>query len=275
MIITCLKCKTSYEVDDKLISEDGKKVHCSNCGEIWVVYKEKPTQEAEKTEKAIISPPINESTIKEEVIPANNFEKDDEPVIETVEYQDEIKRNKKDKEISADNIDEIFSSFSIRRGRDIDVDSYTPEPKKKGSGKLVNAFFFFLSFLIVVAFCLYYLRFDITKNYPITKPLYEKLNINATYFGQGLVFKDVTKLEYDDGFYPQMIITGFIVNQNKEETSVPTISVKFLNADNEMVEEIRYNTRVQSLEPGDVVQFDVSLDKPEIPIKYVEITFVK
>ena len=35
MIIQCPNCKTKFKVDNNLIPSDGKKVKCSQCGEIW------------------------------------------------------------------------------------------------------------------------------------------------------------------------------------------------------------------------------------------------
>ncbi|MDR1694138.1 MAG: zinc-ribbon domain-containing protein [Lactobacillaceae bacterium] len=260
MIITCPKCKTSYEVDDKLITAEGKKVHCFNCGEIWVEYKKNEALSKEKTKKLTVR---TEETVVE----------NEEPIIDPAVFKDEIKRTKKEKDFDADNIDEIFSSFSVRKERDFD--NYKPAPKKCDCGRFANVLLFLLSLLVVVAFCLYYLRYEITKNYPAAKPIYEKLGIEASYFGQGLVFEDVTKLEYDDGFYPQMIVTGFITNKNKARSAIPTISVKFFDDNDLLIEDIWYNTRVGALSYNESVQFDVSLDKPDVPIKYVIVTFVK
>lgn len=289
MIITCPKCKTSYEVDDKLISEETKKVHCSNCGEIWVVEKEKAEKKSKKVEEPKVSlvdtikkePTIETPIEVTEKIIEQKLEEDiptvsvsEEPILDPMIFKTEIKRSKKDKEISTENIDEIFSSFSIRSDKHNDED-YEPAKKKKHSGSFINIFFFLLSLLIIIGFCLYYLRFDISKNYPQTRDLYERLGIESTYFGQGLVFEDVTKLEYDDGFFPQMIVTGFIKNTSKEKLGIPTISVKLLDERKTTIQEIKYHTRVKELETGGMTQFDVSLDKPLIPVKYIVVTFTK
>lgn len=276
MIITCPKCKICYEVDNNLVGSDEKKVHCSGCGEIWSVsVQEKPLvvpSEKDKIseEKVSVAEKPKEDKKTEEQDIVKSFIKDKEPIIDPMVFHGEIKRNRKEPQ---DNIDEIFSSFSIRRGRDIDA--YTPEPLKKNCSIFLNIMMSLISLIIIGAFCLYYLRFEIAANYPQSRELYDRLGIEATYLGQGLIFEEVTKLEYDDGFYPQMIVTGFITNNSLALAEVPIISVKFLTADNEFIEEIQYNTGVDSLEAGDKIQFDVSLDKPDVLVKYVEITFIK
>jgi predicted Zn finger-like uncharacterized protein len=38
MIITCKECESSFQVDDRLIQENGSKVRCSKCSAVFVVY---------------------------------------------------------------------------------------------------------------------------------------------------------------------------------------------------------------------------------------------
>ena len=35
MLLYCPKCKTGYAVEPELIPENGKKMRCAKCGEIW------------------------------------------------------------------------------------------------------------------------------------------------------------------------------------------------------------------------------------------------
>ena len=60
MRIYCPKCKVGYEIDENLIPEEGKKLHCSYCHETFVAHKEDliatpvlPKIESEKTEENV------------------------------------------------------------------------------------------------------------------------------------------------------------------------------------------------------------------------------
>jgi predicted Zn finger-like uncharacterized protein len=48
MIIECPNCHTKFNVKDELIPEEGRKVKCSKCGNIFIVQKVKPQQEEEE-----------------------------------------------------------------------------------------------------------------------------------------------------------------------------------------------------------------------------------
>jgi len=51
MIIQCEKCQTKFNLDDALLKQEGSKVRCSNCREIFVVY---PQEEIEPLEQEFI-----------------------------------------------------------------------------------------------------------------------------------------------------------------------------------------------------------------------------
>ena len=36
MLIRCPKCNVSYDIGAAAIPADGKKVRCSQCGEVWI-----------------------------------------------------------------------------------------------------------------------------------------------------------------------------------------------------------------------------------------------
>lgn len=53
MIVTCRKCKVSYHLDDSLIKENGSKVRCSNCEQIFRVF---PGKISRNEDKPIVGP---------------------------------------------------------------------------------------------------------------------------------------------------------------------------------------------------------------------------
>ncbi|MBW2623586.1 MAG: zinc-ribbon domain-containing protein [Deltaproteobacteria bacterium] len=54
MIITCEKCQTSFEIDPSQIKEEGSRVKCSQCKEIFMIYRE-GTQTPEKEPAPTVS----------------------------------------------------------------------------------------------------------------------------------------------------------------------------------------------------------------------------
>ena len=52
MIVQCENCKTKFNVDEGRIKDEGSKVKCSQCGNVFVIYKEVPGEQPPKTELA-------------------------------------------------------------------------------------------------------------------------------------------------------------------------------------------------------------------------------
>ena len=43
MIIQCPKCLTKFKMDDSKVKDEGTKVRCAKCKEVFVVTKEEPS----------------------------------------------------------------------------------------------------------------------------------------------------------------------------------------------------------------------------------------
>ena len=46
MLVTCEKCQSKFNLDDDLVKESGTKVRCSNCQDVFTVYRPAPVEEA-------------------------------------------------------------------------------------------------------------------------------------------------------------------------------------------------------------------------------------
>lgn len=68
MLIRCPKCNVSYDIGAAAIPADGKKVRCSQCGEVWICMpadlfeQPQPEPPAPETEE----PPVPETPAAEE-----------------------------------------------------------------------------------------------------------------------------------------------------------------------------------------------------------------
>ncbi len=99
MIVQCENCKTKFNLDESLLKEDGSKVRCSVCGDVFVVY---PPQEMEDIsiddasefeetvaiDDAKVSPPIPE--VEEGSVEPGFEEPDQEPLGEEDEIEVQI-----------------------------------------------------------------------------------------------------------------------------------------------------------------------------------------
>ncbi len=103
MILTCQKCKTSFELDDSLLNPSGSKVRCSQCEHIFTAYPDRDS----------IDPEIFEEIFEETKpsVPPN-----EEPVQEIFEKQESPSKNApepKDRQEDEQEIDELpdFSQY--------------------------------------------------------------------------------------------------------------------------------------------------------------------
>ncbi|MBW2170748.1 MAG: zinc-ribbon domain-containing protein [Deltaproteobacteria bacterium] len=75
MIVTCEKCDTSFELDDGLIKESGSEVKCSECENVFMVYKPDAPGEPEAVTESKEEPVDSPST--EEDLAGDIFDADD------------------------------------------------------------------------------------------------------------------------------------------------------------------------------------------------------
>lgn len=65
MILTCPACHTDYEVQDGMITANGRRVRCASCGHSWIAYPDS----RDKTET-----PVPESSDQEETVSTSSEE---------------------------------------------------------------------------------------------------------------------------------------------------------------------------------------------------------
>ena len=93
MRVTCNKCLAVYEIDNSLIPQQGKKVRCSNCGDIFVCYPEEEiisTAVEEVVEEVAFENIVSDENIESEVtqdvdVVKNANENDEAPLVESTD----------------------------------------------------------------------------------------------------------------------------------------------------------------------------------------------
>ena len=69
MIITCPNCNKQFQIDNSLISDDGRDLQCGSCNHVWFYKIEEKKNEALKLNEEIISKDVEiESELKDEKI---------------------------------------------------------------------------------------------------------------------------------------------------------------------------------------------------------------
>ena len=100
MIITCENCTKTFNIQDKLIPDEGRLLQCGSCNHKWFFKIDKLNITPEKQENNITSKKTNNKNLQESsIIETNdiNPKTDDETKEETIVKKKNIKSNKKSK----------------------------------------------------------------------------------------------------------------------------------------------------------------------------------
>tara|TARA_B100001121_G_scaffold308341_1_gene332122 strand:+ start:2628 stop:3098 length:471 start_codon:yes stop_codon:yes gene_type:complete len=100
MIITCENCAKTFNIQDKLIPDEGRLLQCGSCNHKWFFKIDKLNITPEKQENNITSKKTNNKNLQESsIIETNdiNPKTDDETKEETIVKKKNIKSNKKSK----------------------------------------------------------------------------------------------------------------------------------------------------------------------------------
>tara|TARA_Y100001936_G_scaffold244716_1_gene285561 strand:- start:726 stop:1196 length:471 start_codon:yes stop_codon:yes gene_type:complete len=100
MIITCENCAKTFNIQDKLIPDEGRLLQCGSCNHKWFFKIDKLNITPEKQENNITSKKTNNKNLqKSSIIETNdiNPKTDDETKEETIVKKKNIKSNKKSK----------------------------------------------------------------------------------------------------------------------------------------------------------------------------------
>ena len=168
MIIECPNCDKKFNLDDKLIPEDGRKLKCGNCDHVWhykiTLNKINYEQKISKDKKIELD--INTSKKDNEINETNNDEK-------TSNINDEVISEKKDDETEIEKNDER-----------IDYE------KGLGLKMMIIYFMIFIISLLGLIFLLDTLKYNLSNVFPGIIPLFD--SFYQTVLDFKLFFKDLT-----------------------------------------------------------------------------------
>ena len=299
MFIVCPKCKTKYSIAASLISVSPTNVHCTKCGNDWLVKKHeapvqpepvvvpkvvpedtlKVTQEAPAvltTEETTEEKPVDE----EKNIPMDNEAVDEQEDVISDETPDDASGGldtfmQGEIDVLADIIEEeeeeeeeeisIPEMFVSQKFED------KAEEKFKISPITIKIACALLSFLIV----LWLGRYQIVKIIPAMLPVYETLGIEAEVIGEGLAFRNPSRKMIVKDYEDILVVRGFVLNISDETKIVPMLSLVLYDEFGIQVLEKVVAFQSKELLSGISASFSIIVPSPPKIAKKMEITFTK
>lgn len=262
MQVYCSKCNTGYEIAEDLAIEDGQKLRCSYCGNIFAFnhanLRATPLAESEKV--LLVAEEIVAGAVVEEAV---------------VEVKEETP-------VVADDMKAIFERLSAKTENLFQEENELPAYKRNlikfksimGFNNKANRRYFALSVLILLLLAMYSYRYEIVRTAPFMEKAYQFLNIDATIAGEGLEFQNIVWRDFDDDFVRKLEIKGFVVNPTKKEVDLPIIHIEMLDKDAKLLQMLDERSDVQRLKAGGRVAISIIVTKPSPLTKYVYLTFI-
>lgn len=276
MLIRCPKCDVSYEIEPSVVPEDGKKVRCSQCGEVWVcqisdVFESRPP--SLEDESLNLAPQVETS---ENVTLEENFE-----VVEDVSQPmpaPEVLKPEKTSEMQ-----EIFARLETQTETLFNIEKSLPPHQKiwwlikrnLGLHRRQTRRLYLACFVVLFTLMLFYLRFEIVRVAPFMERIYESCGIVCVIPGEGLEFQNITRDEFEEDYISKMEIRGFITNVTGKTLDIPTIQVEILDKNVQPLQVLYQEPPVKRIIAGSKVAFRIMINKPSTFSKYVYLTFTE
>ncbi len=140
MILSCNSCGKKFVVPDNAITQSGRLVQCSACGNKW---KQFPITVAEK--KEVISKPIAKKTSTKQTVPKK-------PTNIKKTFKSKKKVAKKTREVN------LYSPEYLAKKHGIKIKDTSPENIKKSAVKEKVTFGFYSSLLVFLVFIIFFSR---------------------------------------------------------------------------------------------------------------------
>ncbi len=234
MILTCPDCASRFKLDAELLGENGSKVRCASCENVWF-------QEPEFDEQGEFDVDIGAELDTEQ----DNFDlakgledaaNEDEPFIKDDAVQD-----------FADYVDDL--NLNVRVKPEV---VHIQKNKSIGYGVGVASFFIIFIYLLVNSA-------TFAKEYPSMHSIYSMLKIKTVLPGQGLVFDKI--IAADNG--GNISVSGHIVNLESDERFVPLIEATLLGAGDVVINRWHITPPKDSLNAEAMLSFDSIYYKQE------------
>ena len=280
MLIRCPKCNVSYDIGTATIPTDGKKVRCSQCGEVWVCLPEELTEQPS-------SEPIASETKMSSVSESDTLSAEDNEVAVTPDSgenpTEEAPQQEETEPVVKSEMQEIFARLETQTESLFEYEKSLPPHLKVwysiksilGLQRRRNRQFFICASVVLFLLVLFYLRFDIVRAMPFMEKVYSVFFIDSVIPGEGLEFQNITRNEFEEDYINKMEIRGFIANITDETVDIPVMQIELLDKNVQALQVIYQEPPVPRIVGGGKVAFRIVITKPSSFSKYVYLTFTR
>lgn len=265
MQVYCPQCNVGYEVDASLNIEDGKKLRCSQCGNVFA-YEAANLRD---------TPPEIPKAVEPEVV----VEEEAVAVAEEILAAEEMPAPT----VESDDMKAIFARLSAKTDDLFQEEKGLPAYKKMwmefklaiGFHKKANRKYAVLTLLLLILLAMYNYRYEIVRVAPFMNKAYEAVHLVAKVPGEGLEFQNIVWKDFDDDFVRKLEVKGFVVNPTAKEVDLPTIHVELLDKETTLLQSMNQTSDIKRLKAGARVAISIIVTKPSPLTKYVYLTFIK
>lgn len=264
MLIYCPKCQQGYNVDEELIPEEGRRLRCSQCQEVFWFDKTGEVASIKQEAKPVLEPKLEpqeqEAVESAQEAPAPAVEEDEE-----VDINDVFKRLSEqtitlfEKEKKLNRQERLWLKFKTMTGWYFRIRL-----------KYVVVFL-----AIIASVSLYNNRYDVVRKLPFMAYLYNSLGIECQILAEGLEFENITWAFFDDAETPRLEIKGFISNPTPRSIKLPTLHIEMLDDNTGLLKSQNQIPEQEILKSKSRMAINVVVKKPSPTTKYVFLTFVK
>ena len=266
MHIYCPKCHMGYEVDENLIPEEGRRLRCSNCSEVF------------KFDRSGISESVLQPVFEDA------SEKESGPLLADKLQEENLKEQEEQPALEVPEVDikDIFERLSEQSEKLFQAEQQLPWHKRfllqlKTMLGLNRRFNMKIVGAVVAAFLMvlmYNYRYEIVRTVPFMNGIYRLLGIRAKIPGEGLEFQNVNWNYRDVNGGRNLEIKGFINNPTKKDIDIPVVHVELLDKDTVLLQSINQKPTIKVLKPDGRVAIGVIIKTPSPTAKYVYLTFI-
>ena len=292
MLIYCPKCKQGYELKKDMIPEEGRKLRCSSCGEIFKFDR--------NGETAVVEEPVFHASVTEIQNESENLAVD---VVETEVVDDNIKEqtvisenqnnsaevSENTEETAVENVDEPVDINDIFKRLSEQTENLFEKEKKlllrerlwlkfktlTGWNLRLKIKYVIVFLVMIVVISLYNNRYDIARKFPWTASVYGLFGIESQILGEGLEFQNIDWVYYDDGDAPRLEIKGFINNKTRRNIKIPIVHVEMLDENTNLLKSQNQQLKQEILRAKGRLPLNIVVTQPSPTTKYVFLTFVK